>query len=370
MRRKMLLFSPSLLAETLRLWCSSSRSVRAFFFFFLLSFFFWTPGAPIVINDSQLCRTIAEAPRHIPHQTAPRPLFHKLHNKHTGLCRWLFVLPPHETEGYFPLPVYRVSQTVTDSRRRGFLCSLIGQFLVHQPSLAKFPRSPHPASSFLPTLRSAPVHPFVSPSPAPDSKQAVMHVWCLHLFPPSNLCCQVVFPVFGRPGFHVCAERYLGVLTHSSVFSMKQTVAGNWWGFTATGCSRPTQPVFNPVNYISRLETERLSQQSVDDVNISMENAGLGRSCWLGRQFWTCAKVHSWSFVDPVCIEESRLKIRSILTQRSARNDGEHSSLSSCHQIVDISECSKSFFSMSENKISETESWFILRGYFRLLLAS
>lgn len=250
--------------------------------------------------------------------------------------------------------------------------SLLAHWPVSCPSalFAKFPRSPHPASSFLPALRSAPVHPFVSPSPAPDSKQAVMHVWCLHLFPPSNLCCQVVFPVFGRPGFHVCAERYLGVLTRSSVFSMKQTVAGNWWGFTATGCSRPTQPVFNPVNYISRLETERLSQQSVDDVNISMENAGLGRSCWLGRQFWTCAKVHSWSFVDPVCIEESRLKIRSILTQRSARNDGEHSSLSSCHQIVDISECSKSFFSMSENKISETESWFILRGYFRLLLAS
>lgn len=54
--------------------------------------FFWTPGAPIVINDFQLCRTIAEAPRHIPHQIVPQLLFHKLHNKHTGLCWRLFVL--------------------------------------------------------------------------------------------------------------------------------------------------------------------------------------------------------------------------------------------------------------------------------------
>lgn len=35
MRRKMLLFSPSLFAEMLGLWCSSSRSVKA-----SLSFFF------------------------------------------------------------------------------------------------------------------------------------------------------------------------------------------------------------------------------------------------------------------------------------------------------------------------------------------
>ncbi len=48
------------------------------------------------------------------------------------------------------------------------------------------------------------------------------------------------FPLFGWPGFHVCAEQYLGVLTCSSVFSMKHTAAGNWWGITATGCTAQT----------------------------------------------------------------------------------------------------------------------------------
>lgn len=60
------------------------------------------------------------------------------------------------------------------------------------------------------------------------------------------------FRLFGWPGLHVCAEQYLGVFTLSSVFSMKQTVAGNIWGFIATGCTYEpgsTLPViFNTTN--------------------------------------------------------------------------------------------------------------------------
>lgn len=39
-----------------------------------------------------------------------------------------------------------------------------------------------------------------------------------------------IFLLFGRAGFHVCAEQYLEVLTCFPLFTIEQSAAGNWWG--------------------------------------------------------------------------------------------------------------------------------------------
>lgn len=247
MRRKMLLFSPSLLAETLWLWCSSSRAA-------LFELFFWTPGAPIVINDSQLCRTIAEAPRHIPHQIVPLP-------QTTQWAHWIVLavvcLANTQDWGLF-LFVYHFTQMVTDrpwkTPLEDFHWPLSWpsplfyiHFLLFSSSL---PLILHPASSFLlfAQLLCVPLFPCL---PSLTANKA----W--YMYSAFTFFCPVIyavrsFPLFGWPGFHVCAKQYLGVLTRSSVFSMKQTVAGNWWGvycrrLHSANCEEPHQVLTPPI---------------------------------------------------------------------------------------------------------------------------
>ncbi len=161
----------------------------------------------------------------------------------------------------FLLPVYHVTHMVTDSPcglcvledfSARWLASLLSitplylNFLFFSSSLLLLL---HPASSSLlfAQLLCVPLFPCL---PSLTANKA----W--YMYSAFTFFCPVIyavrgFPLFGWPGFHVCAEQYLGVLTRSSVFGMKQTVAGNWWGFTATGTQRKlgeTPPVFNPTN--------------------------------------------------------------------------------------------------------------------------
>lgn len=184
----MLLFSPSLLAEMLWLWCSSSCSVKAFLNTRCSYCDKWFSTVP---NNGRGTQTY-------PHQIVLWLLLHKLHNKHTGLCCWLFVLPPHKTEGYFLLPVYHVTLMGTDSALEdatgGFLCPFSVQF-GHGVSLYLnflfFFSSAYFILCFLRlSLCTAPVCSFVFLSPVSDSRQGLIHVQCRHLSPPSNLCCQ------------------------------------------------------------------------------------------------------------------------------------------------------------------------------------
>lgn len=203
MWRKMLLFSPSLLAETLWLWCTSSC-------------FFWTPGAPIVINDSQLCRTMAEAPRHIPHQIVPQLLFHKLHNKHTGLCRRLFVLPPHKTEGYFcflftMLLLWELTvpwKTLLEDFSAFWLASFlsIAALYLHFPFFSSsLPLILHPASS-LPLFAQLLCVPLFSCLPLSLTADRAWYMYSAFTFFHPVIYAVRGFPLFGWPGFHVCAE--------------------------------------------------------------------------------------------------------------------------------------------------------------------
>lgn len=127
--------------------------------------------------------------------------------------------------------------------------SFIGRFLVRHPSLSKFPAllflsAAHLTSRFLlPALCSAPLFPCL---PSLTANKAWYMYSGFTFFHPVIYAVRS-FPLFGWPGFHVCAEQYLGVLTCSSVFSMKHTAAGNWWRFTATGCT--VQTGRNPVSF-------------------------------------------------------------------------------------------------------------------------
>ncbi len=244
MRRKMLLFSPSLLAGMLWLWCSSSCSAKAFF---------WTPGAPIVINGSQLCQTIAEAPRHIPHQILAQLLFHKLHNKHTGLYWWLFVL---NTEGYFCFLftmifiwyvtfACRILLLYFPAHSLAIFLSIAPLYLNVLFSSSSLLLISHPASFFLLFAQLLCVPLFSCLLPLTANKPWYMYSGFTFFHPVIYAVRSV--PLFGWPGFHVCAEQYLGVLTPSSVFSMKHTAAGNWWGITATGCT--VQTGRNPTSF-------------------------------------------------------------------------------------------------------------------------
>lgn len=196
-----------------------------------------------MINDSQLCQTIGEAPRRIPHQILPHLLFHKLHNKHTGSSLEVVYLATVQDWRLFFLPVCHVALMGADSPpwktlREDFCAGWTGQFHVLypvQPSLSVFPRSRSLFS--LPSAVSLPSLCFPVSRPWQETRLDT----CTAPLPFSFFFLHPViyavrgFPLFGWPGFHVCAGRYLGVLTRSSVFSMKHTAEGNWWGFAATG---------------------------------------------------------------------------------------------------------------------------------------
>lgn len=166
---------------------------------------------------------MAEAPRHSPHQIVPLLLFHTLHNKHPGLCWRLFVLPPYSTESYFyflftmlllfkPTVPWKTSPDIflpvwlpSLSSSRPFHLHLL---LLSSPTLIS-----HPASSCFPSLCWAPVGSFVSLSPGSDSRRGLIHVQCLHLFPPSNLCCQGFYSVWMAGLSCVCRALSWGVDT-------------------------------------------------------------------------------------------------------------------------------------------------------------
>lgn len=128
MRRKMLLFSPSLLAEALRLWGSSFCSVEASLNTRCSYCDKWFSTVP---NNSTGTQTH-------PHQIVPQLLEHKLHNEHTGLCERLFVLPPHETEGYFCFLFTTLLLWELTAPWKTLLEDLSAQFLGHCALLSTF----------------------------------------------------------------------------------------------------------------------------------------------------------------------------------------------------------------------------------------
>lgn len=161
---------------------------------------------------------MGEAPRHIPHQIVPQLLCLKLHNKHTVLCRGLFVLPPHKTEGYFCFLFTMLALWELTVRWKTLLedcCGcLLASFLSATPLYLCFHFLSSSATHFtscllLPSLHSAPLPSFVSLSP--DSRQGLIHVQCLHLFPPGNLCCQGFSSVWMARLSYVCTVVSWGV---------------------------------------------------------------------------------------------------------------------------------------------------------------
>ena len=193
----------------------------------------WTPGAPIVINDSQLCRTMAEAPRRVPHHAAPQLLFLQLHNKHSAVVVVCL-------QGCFcflmnPVVLMGADSPLEDTGGLLLLRPASRPLSISKVLVSSSLCDVHLTSCFLlPSPRSAPEPPFVSLSPASDSRQGLIHAHAFTFFHPVIYAVRG-FPPCGWPGFHVCAE----VLTCSFMLTMKQTVAGNRWGggggVTATG---------------------------------------------------------------------------------------------------------------------------------------
>lgn len=186
MRRKMLLFSPSLLAETLWLWCSSSRAALFELFFLNTRCSYCDKWFSTVPNNSRGTQTYPSSNSSSSTNYTMSTLDCAggcLSCQHTRL-RAIFVCLPFYPDGNW--------QTLEDTAGRFPLAA----FLAITPLLYTFPAllfisAAHFTSRFLlPALCSAPVRSFVSLSPVSDSKQGLIHVQCLHLFLPSNLCCQ------------------------------------------------------------------------------------------------------------------------------------------------------------------------------------
>lgn len=186
---------------------------------------------------------MAEAPRHIPHQTVPQLLFHNytmstldcarscLSCHHTRLKAILASCLPWWTGSHY----YRSWQSLKRCYCMTFLP--IGRPVFCPAQLAVRLISSSSNCTFYILVYFLLSHCGFLCFPVCCLWQQTRLDTCSA---PSPFFRPVIYAVrgftlFGWPGFHVCAEQYCGLLTHSFVFSMKQIVAGNWWGFTATG---------------------------------------------------------------------------------------------------------------------------------------
>lgn len=124
------------------------------------------------------------------------------------------MLSNSRTFGYFCFSLYHTILIRYD-RLKGFMFLPIFWLLSHPPHFL-FPNALLLSSSQnLPSSFSAPVVSFVPPPPAPDSSRGLIHVRCLNLFMPSNLCCQVFYHVWMASRSCGCAEHCLWVSKHS-----------------------------------------------------------------------------------------------------------------------------------------------------------